>query len=301
MMYTSAATNGQPCPTPESATPIIAKGGEAHDPEDVSSSLTSSSSGAWSERGPLIPVPDTNAIRNSRPDNLSSRNGVRPPADDPPTMSWVEWFCQLKDNGMFCEVDRSFLEDRFNSAGLEDIVPYFSRAFDIILDLDDTAEMESMDENTCDAIESAAEMLYGLLHQRYVLSQRGMKRMYRKYQNYDFGRCHRVHCHGQPMLPVGQSDLPNVTTVNLFCPKCKDIYFPQKAGEGNIDGAYFGTSFPHVFLMRYPSEVPDPPQSSYEPRVYGFRLHKSSIYGPLPERSQGSVTMAQSPLQSGVI
>lgn len=176
---------------------------------------------------------------------------------------------------MFCEVDRSFLEDSFNSAGLNEVVPYFSRALDIILDLDDSAEMESLDENTCDAIESAAEMLYGLLHQRFILSQRGMKRMFKKFQRCEFGRCHRVHCHGQRMLPVGQSDLPNQTTVSLYCPKCKDIYFPPE-GQGNIDGAYFGTTFPHVFLMRYPESIPAPPKSAYEPRVYGFRVHKSS-------------------------
>ena len=82
------------------------------------------------------------------------------------------------------------------------------------------------------------------------------------------------------MLPVGQSDLPNQTTVNLFCPKCKDIYFPPH-GQGNIDGAYFGTTFPHVFLMRYPAVIPEPPHSSYEPRVYGFRVHKSSPISPI--------------------
>ena len=58
----------------------------------------------------------------------------------------MEWFCQLKDNGMFCEIDRAFLEDNFNSAGLEDVVPFFSRAMDIVLDLDDTAVMEAMDD-----------------------------------------------------------------------------------------------------------------------------------------------------------
>lgn len=242
-------------------------GGETHEEgvqrqqeEVVSSSLTSSSSGG-EQMGMTVAAA------------LEATGAPTAPLQSPP--SWVEWFCQLKDNGMFCEIDRAFLEDNFNSAGLEDVVPFFSRAMDIVLDLDDTAVMEAMDDNTRDAIESAAEMLYGLLHQRFILSQRGMKRMFRKYQKCEFGRCHRVHCHGQRMLPVGQSDLPNQTSVNLFCPRCKDIYFPPD-GKGNIDGAYFGTTFPHVFLMRYPAAIPKPPRTSYEPRVYGFRVHKSS-------------------------
>lgn len=29
------------------------------------------------------------------------------------------------------------------------------------------------------------------------------------------------------MLPLGQSDLPRVSTVDLFCPSCRDIYYPK--------------------------------------------------------------------------
>lgn len=31
----------------------------------------------------------------------------------------------------------------------------------------------------------------------------------------------------------------------------QDIYFPRSKYQGNIDGAYFGTTFPHLFLMTY--------------------------------------------------
>jgi hypothetical protein len=37
----------------------------------------------------------------------------------------------------------------------------------------------------------------------------------------------RVLCDGQPCLPVGNSDLPGVSTVKIFCPKCEDIYYPR--------------------------------------------------------------------------
>ena len=54
-----------------------------------------------------------------------------------------------------------------------------------------------------------------------------------KFQEVDFGRCHRVYCQGQPVLPVGQSDIPRKATVNVYCPKCNDIYFPKSSRQGS--------------------------------------------------------------------
>lgn len=44
-----------------------------------------------------------------------------------------------------------------------------------------------------------------------------------------------------------------------------------------MDGAAFGTTFPHLFLMTFSNLVPDPLQqdSAYIPRVFGFRVHMS--------------------------
>ena len=86
-----------------------------------------------------------------------------------------------------------------------------------------------MDEDMMDQVESAAELLYGLIHARYITTEEGLMAMYDKFRRASFGRCHRVFCQGQPGLPVGQSDNPQHTTVNLYCPKCKELYFPKSS------------------------------------------------------------------------
>jgi Casein kinase II regulatory subunit len=96
------------------------------------------------------------------------------------------------------------------------------------------------------------EMLYGLIHARYIVTNRGMHAMYEKYRAASFGRCPHVFCQGQPVLPVGLSDLPRNYTVNVFCPRCHGLFFPKSTRQANIDGAYFGTTFPHLYLMAHP-------------------------------------------------
>lgn len=146
--------------------------------------------------------------------------------------SWINWFCSLRENAFLCEVDEDYIEDDFNLTGLGSVVPYYDYALDVILDIE-TPNDQNLTQIQQEMIESAAEMLYGLIHARYILTTKGMAAMLEKYQNIEFGRCHRVYCQGQPVLPVGQSDVPRHTTVNVFCPKCRDIFFPksQRAGR----------------------------------------------------------------------
>jgi hypothetical protein len=114
---------------------------------------------------------------------------------------------------------------------------------------------DSLTEEQQEIVESAAEMLYGLIHARYIVTNRGMHAMYEKYRNAAFGRCPHVFCQGQPVLPVGLSDLPRNYTVNVFCPRCHGLFFPKSTRQANIDGAYFGTTFPHLYLMTHPVSV----------------------------------------------
>ena len=77
-----------------------------------------------------------------------------------------------------------------------------------------------------------------------------------KYKKVDFGRCPRVLCQSQPLLPVGLTDVAYEKSVKLYCGRCEDIYSPKSSRHGSIDGAYFGTSFPHLLFMCYPALIP---------------------------------------------
>ncbi|CAA3032106.1 casein kinase II subunit beta-4 [Olea europaea subsp. europaea] len=212
-----------------------------------------------------------NKLSNNESETDSEESDVS--GSDGDDTSWISWFCNLRGNELFCEVDDEYIQDDFNLCGLSSQVPYYDYALDLILDVESShGDMFTEEQN--ELIESAAEMLYGLIHVRYILTSKGMAAMLEKYKNYDFGRCPRVYCSGQPCLPVGQSDIPRSSTVKLFCPKCEDIYYPRSKYQGNIDGAYFGTTFPHLFLMTYGHLKQQKPTQSYVPRVFGFKIHK---------------------------
>lgn len=193
---------------------------------------------------------------------------------------WIQWFCGLKGHEMFCEVERAYIEDGFNLYGLRMYASNFSDCIDLILDRigPDDSDDSHLTQNAC--------TLYGLIHARYIITAHGLDAMYNKFAVKDFGICPLIQCNGQPTLPVGLSDEVGVDTVKIFCPKCKCVYHPPSRSKGNnvgifnnfVDGASFGTTFPHLFLMTFSNLVPDgiPSESAYVPRIFGFRVHQSA-------------------------
>mmetsp|Transcript_3821 Transcript_3821/g.5512 ORF Transcript_3821/g.5512 Transcript_3821/m.5512 type:complete len:374 (+) Transcript_3821:432-1553(+) len=198
---------------------------------------------------------------------------------------WIQWFCGLKGHEMFCEVERSYIEDGFNLYGLRACVSNFSDCLDLILDRigPDDSDDSHLTQNAC--------TLYGLIHARYIITAHGLDAMYNKYASKEFGTCPLVQCAGQPVLPLGLRDEMGQDTVKIFCPKCQCVYHPPPVrsrsshhsslgagGMSGVDGASFGTTFPHLFLMTFSNLVPDPlpADSAYVPRVFGFRVHQSA-------------------------
>ncbi|KAL3334919.1 hypothetical protein AABB24_031246 [Solanum stoloniferum] len=217
------------------------------------------------------PPPPDNKCSDAESETDSEASDIS--GSDGEDTSWISWYCGLRGNEFFCEVDDDYIQDDFNLCGLSSLVPYYDYALDLILDVESShGDMFTEEQN--ELVESAAEMLYGLIHARYILTTKGLAAMLEKYKNAEFGRCPRVYCCGQPCLPVGQSDIPRQSRVNIYCPRCEDAYTPRSRYHENIDGAYFGTTFPHLFLMTYGHLKPQKISQSYVPRVFGFKVHK---------------------------
>ena len=66
-------------------------------------------------------------------------------------------------------------------------------------------------------------------------------------------------------------------TTKIYCCRCEDIYYPRSSRQANVDGAYFGTTFCHLFLQSYWELQPQPPASVYVPRIFGFKIHRPQV------------------------
>ena len=196
-------------------------------------------------------------------------------------MRWIDWFLNIKGNEVLVEVDSDYIRDSFNLIGLQNSVIHFGRALNIILDQDDEPEdLGDTEENgesdslglPPSTLMIEAQLLYGLIHARYILMHKGMEQMLEKYSFYVFGPCPNVSCKGRPVLPIGLSDTLGVALAKVFCPRCNEIYTPSVPRLNRLDGAFFGTSFAHLFFMYYQHLIPDSPTLYFVPKIFGFNV-----------------------------
>lgn len=193
-------------------------------------------------------------------DSESSENG------------WIQWLCALEDHEFLTEVDEDYVQESFNLYGLRSKFPHFSESLQMLLS-EDFPEDEDLQNESFLALHQEAVDLYGLIHRRFILSAKGLAMMREKHLSGQFGVCPKVTCERYNVLPVGLSEELKVSRVKVYCPRCSEVYVPALKGI-NLDGAYFGCSFPHVFLQSYPDLRPTLPNAPYVPKIYGFKLYK---------------------------
>ena len=61
-----------------------------------------------------------------------------------------------------------------------------------------------------------------------------------------------------------------------------------------IDGAFFGTSFPHMLLQTYPEYQPPLCGQSYIPRIFGFRIHSTAHEASLKAKQEAKMQRQRS-------
>ncbi|RCK54525.1 Casein kinase II subunit beta [Candida viswanathii] len=220
---------------------------------------------------------------------------------------WIQQYCELFGHDYFVQVSQDFIEDDFNLTGLSQQVPYYREALYTILDYQvETAEDHSNDptneprggsssnskRNPAELPNKAllahsAELLYGLIHARYIVSKQGLTAMASKFERNDFGSCPRYFCDGMHLIPVGSTDVPGQETVRLFCPCCNDIYIPSSSRYLNIDGAFFGTTFPGLLVKMFPEienqcriRINKFSQNDFGLKLFGFKINELSATGP---------------------
>lgn len=194
--------------------------------------------------------------------------------------SWVSEFCSISGREIFLEVPEEFIEDDFNLTGLSHYVTYYREALEMILDLEPEEQMQLANVSL---VENSAEILYGLIHARFLVSRGGIHSMARKYDYGVFGTCPRVLCNNMKLLPTGRHDIPGVENLRMFCPCCLDLYHPPSSRHAGIDGAYFGTSFVGLFLKTFPSveqECMELRKKHFSLTIYGFKISEFSESGP---------------------
>ncbi|CAD8124451.1 unnamed protein product [Paramecium sonneborni] len=186
---------------------------------------------------------------------------------------WVQWFCAMEDHQFLCEVDDEFIRDNFNLYGLKSKFNFYNEALDLILSSETPDDEDLEDERFLEVYQEATD-LYGLIHARFIITAKGLGMMKDKYLGGKFGACPRVLCERQNVLPVGMSEELRTSRVKVFCPRCEEVYIPKKKCP-DVDGAYFGCSFPSIFLMNFIQEIQIPVNNqTYVPRVFGFRIYK---------------------------
>ena len=228
--------------------------------------------GMFEEEEGLVEENENSASSSSSDDG--SNNDKRFPVEEP--KDWIHWFCKLKGNEYFVEVDEDFIKKEENLEGIE-VKNYLK----VIL-----SEKKTKDFNlTQELLRDLQEIrdIYGFIHKRFINTPEGLGLMREKFINGIFGYCPRMLCNKQVMLPVGLSEDMRYSQVKVFCPLCQEVYKPRDIFYGYSDkkiikfdlpdGVFFGTSFPQSFLMHFPDLDPRINNTiKYIPKLYGFRI-----------------------------
>ncbi|KAK6090616.1 hypothetical protein P3W45_000339 [Vairimorpha bombi] len=172
---------------------------------------------------------------------------------------WAGRFFSKKEHAFLARVPDSYMNDPFNLVGLNKKISNLEESYNAILDA--TKSSDFLEEST----------LYYLIHQRFIYTITGLEDIMERVLNKEYGSCSRVGC-STPLMPIGGSNEPRVSSTKVYCYNCVCIYLPKGPIKG-LDGCAWGKYFPHFLLLTYPYKFKKKKLQEYVPRIYGFRIY----------------------------
>lgn len=189
------------------------------------------------------------------------------------SVSWIDAFLQQKSNRYFIRVDDGYLNDPFNHHGLSKVIHNYRQTLDIVRN--STVPMDTKTKQLKKELDPNAQLLYALIHARYLMTQPALVEMYHRFVNGDFERCPRHACHGTVGLPFGTSTIPKESTLSLYCPTCLEAYKIKDPDIARVDGAAFGSEWVFMFKSSYPQVFRKSRPQKTDFRLFGFRIEHS--------------------------
>jgi hypothetical protein len=165
------------------------------------------------------------------------------------TTPWARKFIMSRPKDALLPIPREYLSDGFNLVNIAPVIQkmfhenktdtqattsIYKSAIKLILEEEGMMNSTSVTKD----IQHAAEVIYQLVHARFVCSPRGLdtiRRMFKR--NADsgticpiFGRCSRIKCNGSALLPFGVSDQYDISgkgsihrKAMRYCCSCREV------------------------------------------------------------------------------
>jgi casein kinase II subunit beta len=190
---------------------------------------------------------------------------------------WADEFCGRYGNEYYVRLPDNFISDPVVASSLYALMdesPAYEEALKVLCGLrSELNEEDPQHRKVC-------ERLYSMLHLRYVTTTEGLLAVMALVERGVFGTCPRVLCRAQQLLPVGLHDISGRDSLKGFCPRCSDVYHLGIRCR-HVDGAAFGTSLPHLLLLRFPDARVVEAKDVYVATIFGFGIKKWKRFHPL--------------------
>lgn len=224
-----------------------------------------------------------------------------------------------------------FIEDGFNLTGISVHAQLYKEALEVILDVEPEEDEMSTRIPDLSILEPHAKMLYGMIHQRYIITRPGLNQMVSEEEaEGDYANLLSMDGNSWPSIkrvssatalgftamdskyflvantiyhvkvlydsiaPTAKISTSLLTTNMLPLMVSPAIYAHYRlVTDAFFLGAHFGTTFPHLFAQAFPDIIPSRPDHHYQQQQQQPNTYVAKLFGfRVNERSKAGPRMA---------